>query len=161
MHFNEPPSGAPVERKRRPVWPWWLAVAVVVIAIASYVTVKQNHKAKEAAGHAVVYTVTAPPAAVPFDCSGQSCVPTTDDMASSINYLTANGSQQANGQSLPWTYSAQLRALRSGAAVVVTAQRASGDDGTITCTIKVDGVVAATNTSSGQYAVVTCSAPLS
>jgi hypothetical protein len=46
--------------------------------------------------------------------------------------------------------------MNDGDAAYVSAQN-NGDHGTITCSIRVDGEVVQTNSSSGAYAIVTCS----
>ena len=150
--WGEPPAGWPIwvddqqSPRRWLTWRRFVQTGVIAFVVAIVVVAVTAHdRADKAQGaHRVIYTVTG------------------DGSANNVTYLVAGGEQQANSVSLPWSYEAQLSARASGAAVVVTAQRASGDDGgSISCDISVDGSSVVHNTSSGQYAVVTCSAPLS
>lgn len=77
-----------------------------------------------------------------------------------IDYVVAGGQQQVNGTALPWTFAQDVVARRSGASVFVSAQNA-GASGSISCEIDMDGKTVASNTSSGAYAVVSCSVPVS
>jgi transposase len=65
----------------------------------------------------------------------------------------ASGSEQANGTTLPWTKTVSGKGLIT--IFSVDAQLQSGN--TVTCTLTVDGKVVSTHTSTGQYAVVSCS----
>jgi hypothetical protein len=144
----EPPLLTPIPadapKRRAPRWIGWVALLVIIVIAIVVVAVQKQHQ-KQARGHAITYLITGEPG----------------DTANNISYLTAGGEQQASSATLPWMYSAQLRALRSGAAVVVEAQRSEGDAGSITCEIDVDDKTAARNTSTGPYAVVSCTSPLS
>lgn len=84
---------------------------------------------------------------VTYDVTG----PSTAD----ITYLTGDlGTEQAVGADLPWS---KTIAVDADAAVLsVTAQ--NNGSGSITCSITRDGVVLSTHTSTGAYAVVTCTA---
>lgn len=141
--MTEPPLLTPVPADTPRPWlarNWGLVLMVVVVAVGAVIAVKAHQHAKKLAGHQVTYSVTG---------GG----PATD-----INYSTAGGSQQVSGATLPWTYSAGLRALGSTAALSLLAQNDPSATGPITCTITVDGAVAASNTSNGAAAVVTCTA---
>jgi Mycobacterium membrane protein len=116
------------------------AAALVLLLVVGLIVQNHNKHVKKLAGHQVVYTVTTTGSGGAYD----------------INYSTAGGSQQAANVPTPWTYSAALRAIGAQAALVLTAQNSPASIGSITCTITVDGVVAASNTSSGAASVVTC-----
>jgi len=128
--------------------PWlvrhWVSLAVIVVLIVGAVVAYKVHMHQQKlAGHQVVYSVTTSGGATVFD----------------IDYATAGGSQQATNVTTPWTYSAQLRAIGSTAALYLSAQNGSdGNVGSVTCTITVDGTVAASNTSSGAASIATCEA---
>lgn len=77
----------------------------------------------------------------------------TGKKASTISYGVGADQAQDNGAKLPWTK--ELKSSDALLVAVVTAQSAT-ESGTITCSIKVDGKEVKTNTSKGQYAVVTC-----
>ena len=82
--------------------------------------------------------------------------------AGTISYLTVNGGQagqeQVTGQSLPWKKVVKIKddSLFSTSVFSLVAQNGAGS-GKITCEIQADGKVISKHTSSGQYAVVTCS----
>lgn len=83
---------------------------------------------------------------------------TGSNSANSITYFdpTSDSFQmsQANGEGLPWTKKWKgIDALPIG--WNMNAQQNGGGD--LTCIVKLDGKVIAKNTSSGSYAVVTCS----
>jgi hypothetical protein len=71
----------------------------------------------------------------------------------SITYENENqDTSQETGASLPWNYSFQSEEF---AFAYVSAQNDGG--GTITCMIEIDGQVAESNDSSGDYAICTAS----
>jgi hypothetical protein len=81
-----------------------------------------------------------------FEISGAST-------ASTITYVTDNfGISQAADVSLPWTKSVTYTKGTTG--VNISAQNAGGGD--ISCAIKEGSKVLASNTSSGQYSIVSC-----
>lgn len=141
---------APQIAPLRKVGPFWTGLAVVVVIIGLVAYAAHQRSAKAAAGHQVVYTVT-------------TSVGNTgaDDTANLIDYVTAGGQQQAAQTSIPWTYSADLKAKDGTGQLYVSGQRAANDAGNITCQISIDGTVVSSNVSSGPYSIVTCSAPLS
>ena len=124
-------------------WGIALGVALVIIAVAvgSVAYGSHEHQVK-LVGHQVTYAVTTSDGTSAYD----------------IDYATAGGSQQATHVSVPWSYSAGLRAIGATAALYLSAQHDPSGAGTITCTITVDGRVAASNTSSGAAAIATCEA---
>jgi hypothetical protein len=63
------------------------------------------------------------------------------------------GQQQETGVSLPWFK--QFTAGQGFQSFVVLAQNA-GTTGSISCEIDIDGKVISQQTSTGQYAIVTC-----
>lgn len=146
------PEGYKLKKKKpiyKRVWFWLLIVVIVVIII-----VVQGAGGGGAGGSAsgtveVVYTVE------------------SDSPTVSATYATADssgiGQQQDNNAAPPWTktVSAEDSWVKS---FVLTGQMnpvldGSAQDGTtITCRITVDGEVVAEQTSTGQYAIVTCSA---
>jgi hypothetical protein len=132
----------PQERSANGRRTMWRSVAVAVGIIAALFIAERVIKHNEAPpSHQVTYRVTG------------------DGPASMIDYLVPGGQQQAADASLPWQWDAQLVAKHSGAMLYVSAQ--AGASGSVTCEIIRDGVTVTHNTSVGQYAIVTCSAPLS
>jgi hypothetical protein len=74
-----------------------------------------------------------------------------------VTYQSLNGSEQANGAPTPWQSS--VYQMQKGDFVYVSAQN-DDDSGSVTCEIQVDGHIAVTHTSTGAYAVATCSGRL-
>jgi len=78
----------------------------------------------------------------------------------SLTLQTAAGTSQQNDVDVPVTSKSGTEGLTYEvdpySFVYVSAQN-SKDSGTVTCSIEVDGVVIATNTSSGAYAIASCS----
>jgi hypothetical protein len=121
---------------------WRSDVLAVAVLVAVLVTMFVWHPwvHHQPGGHQVTYSVTG---------SGS---------ANMIDYATAGGSQQVSGARLPWSWSAGLRPIGSVSVLSLIAQNGVTVTGPITCTITVDGTVAASNTSTGVAAVVTCDA---
>jgi hypothetical protein len=90
-----------------------------------------------ASGHTIVFQVTG---------DGVS-------KANNITYGIGANQSQDNGAALPWK-----KKSHSDDSVLLLGLSAQSDgtSGAISCTISVDGKVVVTNTSRGQYAVVTC-----
>jgi hypothetical protein len=141
----EAPLLTPVPPDVRRSWlarNWGIPLTIVILVVGAIVAFNYHKHQVKLAGHQVVYTVTTSDGATAFD----------------IVYVTAGGSQQATNVATPWTYSAGLRAIGSTAALYLSAQNSVTGSGSITCTITVDGAVAASNTSSGAAAIATCEA---
>lgn len=143
--YQQPPAyqPPPAPRKRRHPLRWIFGGAFLVIVIIVIVTVASaaGGAANDVnqhlnASHTVTYQVsgTAKQASVDYSSDG-------------------NGNQaQEDPVHLPWT---KTLTMKGDIAVSLEAQN-KGSAGTITCTTKVDGKVTSTNTSKGQFAVVTC-----
>jgi hypothetical protein len=72
-----------------------------------------------------------------------------------ITYATPAGQEQQNGASVPWR-----KAFKAPDFSVLTVSAQNKGTGTVTCEIDVDGKTKKKSTSSGAYAVVTCTTPL-
>jgi hypothetical protein len=70
-----------------------------------------------------------------------------------VTYGMEADQSQDNGTTLPWKKTLTADTLMLGASVYA---QSKGTSGKITCKITVDGKVVKTNSSSGEYAVVTC-----
>lgn len=99
-----------------------------------------------------------PPTVVTYDVTGSAT-------SADITYATPSGTSQQQGVDVP------LKMKGSGkrgltfdtfgrAAFLYISAQNKDEYGDVTCTIKVDGEVVATNTASGGYAVATCEATL-
>jgi hypothetical protein len=82
--------------------------------------------------------------------------------STSISYLTVNGGKagqsQANGEDLPWKKSVKIKGdgLFESSIFSLVAQAGEGTK-KITCKIEADGKVIDKQTSTGAYAVASCS----
>ncbi|WP_165964507.1 MmpS family transport accessory protein, partial [Actinomadura sp. KC216] len=72
-----------------------------------------------------------------------------------ITYSFGKDPSQATSQPLPWR-KAESRNVGGSDVLQVNAQN-SGERGSVTCRIRVDGKVVTSNTSTGPYAVASCS----
>jgi hypothetical protein len=149
------PEGYELKKKKKSIitrWWFWLAVIVVVVIIATAVNGGGGSKSggSSASGKVtVVYTLE------------------SDAQAVSATYSTLTngniGSAQANGVTAPWTQEVQVADTWIKSFSLIGQMNpvfdGSAPDGTtITCRITVDGKVVAEQTSTGQYAAVTCNA---
>jgi hypothetical protein len=124
-----------------------LAIIMVVVYAAIFFAasdaVDKSNKAA-AAEHVVTYTVTG------------------DSTDSTINYSTytdgASGSEEASSAKLPWTKEEKITGSSEGLKFnSFTLSAMNGQTGNeITCEIKLDGKVIASQKSSGQYASAVC-----
>jgi hypothetical protein len=158
----QPSAPAPAPKKRRK-WPWIVGGIVVLIIIIS-VSSKGSGNAPTATGAGAAAPTTqaqapAQPSASPApdsSSSGASNVVyevTGTGKANNITYGdVTKGLSQQNGTKLPWKKT--VPSSEGFAAYGLTAQ--NGGSGDISCKITVDGKEVASNTSSGQYAVVSC-----
>jgi hypothetical protein len=99
----------------------------------------------------------APAPALPAETVVYAVTGSGVDGAGAISYIVPNGTfgqEQAVNVGLPW--SKEIPITGTNLVYVLTAQ-GSGGGGSITCTITVRGRVVSTQTSTGAYAVVTCS----
>jgi hypothetical protein len=142
------PPGYTLKRKKpmyKRVW-FWLLVVVVVIIVAIIASVASAVKKATSAPHTVIYKVTS---------DGRT--------AESVTYLNINGDgtsgeEQANGAKLPWAKT--VKGKGDFSSYTLTAQAGDGAK-KISCQITVDGKVKAQQISTGQFAVVSCSADAS
>jgi hypothetical protein len=103
------------------------------------------------------------PSASPSSAGRTVLYEVTGGGTADISYFTLNngqsGSESANGAALPW--SKQLTIAKGGtfsfSSLTLTAI-GDANTTTISCDIKVDGVVKAQQTSTGAYSTVTCNA---
>lgn len=127
-------SGSPRAKPPRSRSTWIIVIAIAIAAVVAVVAV-QSFKA----GSDVTYTVT-----------GTGVNPGGTADAGTITYSSSQGQQQLSSVALPWT------ATVKDSSPVIVAQ-AGQDASSITCAIRSSGgKVLATQTSSGQFAVVTC-----
>ncbi len=159
---SEPPTPSP-SPKKRPKWPWIVGGIVLLVIIISVSSRGGNSTTPTGAGGAAAPTSQAS-AAAPAPASGTP--DSTASAASGVVYEVTGtgrannitfgdvtkGLSQQNGTKLPWKKTAP--ASEGFAAYGLTAQ--NGGSGQISCKITVDGKEVANNTSSGQYAVVSC-----
>lgn len=77
----------------------------------------------------------------------------TGPTAADITYGTGTDQSQDNGAKVPWQKTLSFANLPFATTIVAQ----SKGNGAINCKITIDGSVVKENTSTGQYAVVTCS----
>ena len=170
------PAPAPKKRRR---WPWITLGAVVAVIVVAGIagnnggngssnkpapaaatpspTAAATSPAQQAAAKPTTTVAPAPPPAPAQDTIVYTI---TGGHASDITYVqpgeSFQESQITDRTALPWSKTWTLDP--SGYeqfSLTIEAQNAGG--GTIGCSITVDGKVIAQNSSSGEYAVVTCS----
>ena len=140
-----PAASMPAEQPKKPVykrvWFWLLIIVVLGVGGCTATLAAVGTAVDKAATtkHTVVYSVT-----------GDGTADITWDTFQNGN----SGTQQATGQSLPWTQTVTGTGIFN--IYNVSASIVSGT--TATCTITVDGKAVSTHTSTGQFANVTCDA---
>ncbi|NUS72111.1 MAG: hypothetical protein HOQ05_01760 [Corynebacteriales bacterium] len=138
------PSAVPPQRKK---WPWFVGGAAILLLFLCccgvagfFVFAGKEIDDESEEEHEVVYALTG------------------DGDVAAVSYSTDEGGNiaQETQASLPW----RKELTRKGffRTYTLTAQRDSGGEGSLTCTITVDGKELASNTSTGPYAAVVCSA---
>ncbi len=80
----------------------------------------------------------------------------TGPKTADITYSLGSDQSQENGAKLPWKK--ELTSNDSFALPMVSAQLMGSSSGKIECRITVDGELAKENASSGEFAIVTCTA---
>jgi hypothetical protein len=134
--------GAPEHRRRSPR-SWQLTVAAAVIVIGALAIYTAQHHHKGFAGRHVVYSVTSR--------DGARVV--------SINFATAGGSTELPPNTpIPWAYTLRPNEIPTKVPLYLAAQNDTTASGSTTCTITIDGTIAAKNTAQGAASVATCTA---
>jgi hypothetical protein len=134
--------GAP-ERPRWSARSSRLAITAAVIVVGALALYKTQHHHKGVAGRHVVYSVTS------RDGAG----------VMSIDFATTGGSTALPPNTpIPWTYTLGPSEVPTKVPLYLAAQNDTTASGSITCTITVDGAIAAKNTAQGAASVATCTA---
>jgi hypothetical protein len=133
------------ERRRLTGGSFALIVGVAIVILVAGALIGRKLHNQESASHAVTYRVTSS---------------TSGAVATQVSYLTTRSTRRIGKVDLPWSYSGNVQAFKSGAPATLKVQQAKGDRGTISCEIDVDGTSVSTKTATGPNAVVSCSAPL-
>jgi pyruvate/2-oxoglutarate dehydrogenase complex dihydrolipoamide acyltransferase (E2) component len=116
-----------------------------------------------AAAPALAPAPAAPPAAPPASDTDKITYEVTGSGVSKANNITYVkdknfGQQQENSAKLPWSKSVEFpNGMFDVQPLSLVAQSGSGGSGSITCRILKNGTEVTSSTSSGPYAVVTCS----
>jgi hypothetical protein len=176
-----PPRPAPKKRKKWPFIVGGIVVLFVIIGIAGQggsnsgtdTTAAQSPAAaaapagnsQPAGGQAPAEPPPAAPAApaaadegtdeITYEVTGEGV-----SKANNITYVKDKnfGQQQENGAKLPWKKTIKMEnGLFDAQPTSLVAQSGSGGAGSITCRILKNGQEVTSSTSSGAYAVVTCS----
>lgn len=160
-HTWEPPQ--PPARKRRR-WPWIAGGILLVVIVAA--SLGGGGDTTEAPAAAPVADQPAAPAApaeaatpgITYEVTGEQGSSSGLGPGTSVTYTSGENMQLSQNTSvdLPWTETVDLGDNPFQMATL-TAQAGDGVT-SITCRITEGGEVVAENTSSGQFAVVTCNA---
>jgi hypothetical protein len=148
------PPRPPAPKKSRK-WPWVIGGVVLLIILIASISGGGGSTAPTGAAPASSAAPSSAPSAADSSATSSGVVyeVTGSGRSTSISYGTNGSVSQANGERLPWRESA---AAPDGFAIYsLTAQ--SGSSGQITCRITVNGQEVARQSSTGQYAVVSCS----
>lgn len=148
---------APAPKKKRGKVKWFVLGAIALIVVISVASNSGDSEpiAPAPAGGAT----TAAPAQAPAKKKNTVMVtykvsgPSTASMTYAVDGM--GKSSQANGESLPWAKDVEIEKGLLGRYGLIAQSGDSG--GAITCEIAVDGKVVDTQTSTGGYAVVSCS----
>ncbi len=159
----QPPPDHVAARKKRKKWPFVLGGAILLIVIIAIFSNNESDDTNSAtnSGQAPAGAAgAAQPAAaegITYEVTGVSSGDGGTGIESSVTYTSDDkfNQSQENGIQLPWTKNVDLgNGFFSGASLI--AQAGDGVE-SITCRILDGGEVISENTSSGQFAVVTCS----
>jgi hypothetical protein len=157
-----PPTGhgpaIPEPPKKKRKWPWIVGGVVGVIVLAAAVngggTSGRPDPATAAAQQPGPTEPAAPAGAAEPDLDfGEKLVTLTVEGSgkATVTYMKSGGQEQKE-VTLPWTSEIKASFISS-----LVAQKKSGNSAEISCRIAEGSEVIADNTSSGPYAVVTCS----
>lgn len=142
-----------------------IAAAIVTALTASFVQAVDDEINSQSSSAAGAPAESAAPAESGEAAAGSTVLYEVESDAAtsqSISYATVDdgnfGQEQANGAELPWSNEVEITGGGEFDfnSFSLTAQAAQGAT-TITCRITVDGEVIAEQTSTGEFAVVTCS----
>lgn len=165
-----PPPVQPPAPKRRPRWPWWiggLVVALIVIAAiaggntggggtSTSTPLTPGDPGSSSSAPLTIAATTAAANPPPAPTTDTIVYTVTGGHAQDITWIGPDlqESQITDRTVLPWSKTFTAPAGTGGLGMSLDAQNAGG--GTIGCSITVDGKVVASNSSSGQYALVVC-----
>lgn len=149
--------GSPMEPVRptpkKSGWKWWTLLAVAgVLILTVTVSITNEQRENRAAGKAIAQAMATN--VVHYEVEGTA-------KGANLTFQTPSGTSQLNGKAVPLANkNTGVRGIRydmpAGSFVYLSAQN-TGSSGTITCRITVNGVVVAENSSSGSYAIASCS----
>ena len=131
-----------------------LSVVSVIVAISTFAA--GVGAVSNAINEASASAVAAQPKEIKYEITG-------DGGTANISYSTftngSSGSESANGAPLPWSKTITPESSDSWSTFnsFTLSGMGTADTTTLTCTITVDGKVTSTQSSTGAYALVTCS----
>ncbi|MFT4088257.1 MAG: MmpS family transport accessory protein [Gordonia sp. (in: high G+C Gram-positive bacteria)] len=164
--YQQPMPPAPKQRKK---WPWIVGGVVAVLIVVGAVSGGGDKKKDDEKTAATTPAASQPVVPAADDTTATTStakkaaatvvyeVTSDSGSATSITYFGENGNQsQETGAALPW----KSKPFDKAKTTLKTVTAQNGGGGTITCKIIVDGKVQVENSSSGQYAVVSCNGKL-
>jgi MmpS family membrane protein len=168
-HVPPPPRPAPKKRKKWPFIVGGIVVLFVIIGVTgqgggdtSTTAAPVGNPQPAGGGEVPAPAAPAAPAAaddgtdeITYEVTGEGV-----SKANNITYVKDKnfGQQQENGAKLPWKKTIKMEnGLFDAQPTSLVAQSGSGGSGSITCRILKNGQEVTSSTSSGAYAVVTCS----
>jgi hypothetical protein len=153
-----PPAGhgpaIPEPPKKKRKWPWIVGGVVGVIVLAAAVNgggAGNRPDPAPAAAQQPGPTEAAAPAEADLDFGEKLVTLTVEGSGKATVTYMKSGGQEQKEVTLPWTSEIKASFISS-----LVAQKKSGNSAEISCKIAEGSEVIADNTSSGPYAVVTC-----
>jgi MmpS family membrane protein len=145
-----PAHANPQPQKKRRRWPWIVGAVVLVVIIGSAMNGGNRTPAPVAAPQIPTLDAVAPVEVPTASSDDTAHMEVTGSGKALVTYMKKGGQEQKE-VSLPWSADVEVDFITS-----LVAQKKGGGSGEIGCKITKGSEVIADNTSSGAYAVVSC-----
>jgi hypothetical protein len=162
QQYPTPPVPPQPPKRKRRVWPWLLAAAIVIIVIAA---ASGGGKHDSTTGQPVTHNAASPAPATtvpPLTAQAPSGhgktilyeVISDSPTLNNVTYFDEHSAEQQDiNTTAPWS-----KTVVNSSTYAIAGIAAQTNGQSVTCRITIDGKVADTKTSTGQYAVVNCNA---